>query len=132
MDGLFRFPDAIRHSPVVERWFLTQPPGLGDRAERWFNALRACGEDVRELLHDDWPTACVEDAAFAYTSVHATHVNVGFYRGAELPDPAGLLQGTGKRMRHVRLTAGEEVDEAALEALIAAAYADMKARLERA
>ena len=132
MDGLFRFSDAIRHSPAVERWFLTQPPGLGDRAERWFNALRACGEDVRELLHDGWPTACVEDAAFAYTSVHATHVNVGFYRGAELPDPAGLLQGTGKRMRHVRLPAGEEVDEAALEALIAAAYVDMKARLERA
>ena len=116
MDGLFRFSDAIRHSPAVERWFLTQPPGLGDRAERWFNALRGC----------------VEDAAFAYTSVHATHVNVGFYRGAELPDPAGLLQGTGKRMRHVRLPAGEEIDEAALEALIAAAYADMKARLERA
>jgi hypothetical protein len=129
MDGLFRFPEAVRHSPEVERWFLTQSPGLGDRAERWFNALRACGSDVRELLHDGWPTACVEDAAFAYTSVHAGHVNLGFYRGAELADPAGLLQGSGKRMRHVKLPAGEEVDEAALEALIVAAYEDMKGRL---
>jgi hypothetical protein len=129
MDALFRFPGAVRHSPEVARWFMTQPPGLGDRAERWFGRMRLCGEDVRELLHDGWPTACVEDAAFAYTSVHAMHVNVGFYRGAELPDPAGLLQGTGKRMRHVKLAAGEEVDEAALEALITAAYADMKARL---
>lgn len=127
MDALFRFSAATRHSPEVERWFLTQPPGLGDRAERWFNRLRACGEDVRELLHDGWPTACVEDAAFAYTSVHATHVNVGFYRGAELPDPAGLLHGSGKRMRHVKLKAGEDIDEAALEALIVAAYEDMKA-----
>ena len=127
MDALFRFPDAIRHSLEVERWFLTQPPGLGDRAERWFNRLRACGDDVRELLHDGWPTACVEDAAFAYTSVHATHVNVGFYRGAELPDPAGLLHGSGKRMRHVKLKAGDEIEEEALEALIVAAYADMKA-----
>jgi len=132
MDALFRFPSAIRHSLEVERWFLTQPPGLGDRAERWFNRLRACGEDVHELLHDGCPTACAGDAAFAYTAVHATHVTIGFYRGADLPDPAGLLQGSGKRMRHVKLAAGEEVDEDALEALIVAAYADMKARLEAA
>lgn len=129
MDGLFRFPSATRHSPEVERWFMTQPPGLGDRAERWFNALRTCGPDVRELLHDGWPTACVEDAAFAYASVHAAHVNIGFYRGADLPDPAGLLRGSGKRVRHVKLPAGEEVDEKALEALIQAAYQDMKGRL---
>ncbi len=94
--------------------------------------MRACGPDVRELLHDGWPTACAGDAAFAYASVHAEHVNIGFYRGAELPDPAGLLQGSGKRMRHVKLKTGEDVDEEALHALIAAAYADMKARLEQA
>ena len=129
MDGLFRFPSAMRHSADVERWFLTQPPGLGDRAQYWFERMRDCGPDVRELLHDGWPTACAGDAAFAYVSVHATHVNVGFYRGADLPDPAGLLQGSGKRMRHVKLPAGEDVDEVALEALIEAAYADMKARL---
>lgn len=130
MDALFRFSGAARLAPDVERWFLTQPPGLGDTAERWFDRMRACGPDVRELLHDGYPTACVEDAAFAYASVHATHVNVGFYRGAELPDPAGLLLGTGKRMRHVKLAAGSEVDEDALEELIEAAYRDMKARLE--
>ena len=129
MDALFRFSDAVRHSPEIERWFMTQPPGLGDRAEHWFNRLRACGPDVRELLHDGWPTACVEDAAFAYTSVHAAHINIGFYRGADLPDPADLLQGSGKRMRHVKVPAGEEVDKAALEALIEAAYQDMKGRL---
>jgi hypothetical protein len=131
MDGLFRFPNAIRHSPEVERWFLTQPPGLGDIAERWFERIRKCGPDVTELLHDGWPTACLVDAAFAYTAVHAAHVNVGFYRGSELPDPAGLLEGSGKRMRHVKLKPGEEIDEMALEALIEAACANMKARLER-
>lgn len=129
MDGLFRFTGATRHSPEVARWFKAQCAGLGDRAERWFSLMRACGPDVRELLHDGWPTACVEDAAFAYVSVHAAHVNVGFYRGAELPDPAGLLQGSGKRMRHVKLAAGAGIDEGALEALVAAAYRDMKGRL---
>jgi hypothetical protein len=130
MDALFRFSAAVRRSHEVERWFLTQSPGLGDRAERWFNRMRACGRDVRELLHDGWPTVCVEDSAFAYVSVHAAHVNLGFYRGADLPDPDGLLQGSGKRMRHVKLPAGEEVDEEALEALIVAAYEDMKVRVE--
>ena len=132
MDALFRFPNAIRHSPEVERWFLTQPPGLGDMAERWFERIRNCGPDVTELLHDGWPTACVVDAAFAYTAVYAAHVNLGFHRGSELPDPAGLLEGSGKRMRHVKLKPGEEIDEDALETLVKAAYADMKARMERA
>jgi hypothetical protein len=132
MDALFRFPNAMRHSPEVERWFLTQPPGLGDMAERWFERIRNCGPDVRELLHDGWPTACVIDAAFAYTAVYAAHVNLAFHRGSELPDPAGLLEGSGKRMRHVKLKPGEEIDEDALETLVKAAYADMKARMERA
>jgi len=132
MDGLFRFPNAIRHSSDVERWFLTQPPGLGDTAERWFERFRNCGPDVTELLHDGWPTACVEGAAFAYAAVLAAHVNIGFYRGADLPDPAGLLMGSGKRMRHAKLIPGQEIDEDALEALIRAAYRDMKARLETA
>jgi hypothetical protein len=56
-------------------------------------------------------------------------VNVGFFCGASLADPAGLLEGSGKRMRHVKLTPGREPNAAALRALIAAAYADIKKRL---
>jgi len=54
------------------------------------------------------------------------HVNVGFFRGASLNDPARLLEGTGKRMRHVKIRPPDPVDEAALTRLIAAAYADMR------
>ena len=43
---------------------------------------------------------------------------------------AGLLEGTGKRMRHVKLRWGEPVNETALHALIVAAYRDMQARLK--
>lgn len=50
-------------------------------------------------------------------------VNLGFPRGVELPDPTGLLAGTGKRARHVRLSAAEQVDAPALHALIDAAIA---------
>ena len=91
--------------------------------------MRGCGADVRELLHDGHPTACVEDAAFGYVNAFRSHVNVGFFHGAVLDDPAGLLEGTGKRMRHVKLRFGQAVNAAALSALVAAAYRDIRLRL---
>jgi hypothetical protein len=125
---LFLFPDATRRDPAVEAWF-----GRGELhgfAKPWFEAMRACGDDVRELLHDGMPTACVGDAAFAYVNAFKAHVNVGFFFGSALPDPQGLLEGTGKRMRHVKVRWGEAMDETALKALIAAAYRDMRKRLK--
>ena len=126
--NLFRFSSAARRHPEVEVWMREHSDELGLMAQRWFNVMRECGDDVRELLHDGQPTACVGDAAFAYVDAFRAHVNVGFFRGAELPDPARLLEGTGKRMRHVKLAPGRDVDAAALTQLIAAAYADMKRR----
>jgi hypothetical protein len=87
--------------------------------------MRQCGPNVRELMHDGCPTVCVEDAAFAYVGVYTAHVNVGFFHGASLPDPVGLLQGTGKYMRHVKLRPGTPLDGSALEALIVSAYRDI-------
>ena len=103
---------------------------LGAIAQRWFEAMRDCGDDVRELLHDGHPTACVADTAFAYVNAFKAHVNVGFFRGAELADPNGLLEGTGKFMRHVKLRAEGEVDATTLMKLIDTAYTDMKGRLK--
>jgi hypothetical protein len=88
--------------------------------------MRDTGSDVRELMHDDQPTACVGDAAFAYVDAFTAHVNVGFFHGARLPDPGRLLQGNGRFMRHVKLFPDRDVDAGALTQLIAAAYADMK------
>lgn len=95
----------------------------------WFERMRACGQDVRELVHDGYPTACVDDAAFAYVNAFSAHANIGFYYGAELTDPVGLLEGAGKRMRHTKLRWGEPVRTEALEALIAEAYRDIRSRL---
>ena len=129
MRELFRFDDPAAHHPAVARWWANHPGALGDMARSWFEAIRDCGDDVQELLHDGQPTACVAGAAFAYVDAFSSHVNVGFFQGAELPDPVRLLEGTGKYMRHVKLRPGAQVDEAALHALIEAAYADVKARL---
>lgn len=124
-----RFPSALRRDPAIDAWFAAGPEPLASMARPWFELMRDCGPDVRELMHDHMPTACVEDAAFAYVNIFTAHANVGFFQGASLADPAGLLQGTGKRMRHVKLRFGEAVDEDALRALIAAAYQDMRQRL---
>jgi len=129
MRDLMRFPNAIPRDPQVAAWFSQTNNALRRFAQPWFEQMRACGDDVRELLHDGHPTACVEDAAFCYVDAFAAHVNVGFFQGASLPDPAGLLEGAGKRMRHVKLRWGEPVNEAALGALIKAAYRDMRQRL---
>ena len=123
-----RFPTAVKRDRAVDGWFEEQPADLRAMALRWFEAMRACGDDVRELLHDDQPTACVGDAAFAYVDAFTAHVNVGFFLGAELPDPHGLLEGTGKFMRHVKLRPQSAVDATALMKLIETAYLDMKRR----
>jgi len=128
MNQLMRFPSAVKTDPAIETWMAEQPDELGAIARKWFEVMRACGNDVRELLHDDQPTACVGDAAFGYVDAFTAHVNVGFFRGAELADPAALQEGTGKFMRHVKLRPDRPVDTRALKALIETAYADMRRR----
>ena len=128
-DELFRLSGGAKRDPAVERWLTDGAIELKSIAQRWFAQIRQCGGDVRELIHDGCPVACVEDAAFAYVNTFKSHVNVGFFRGALLADPAGLLEGSGKRMRHVKLTADSEPNVAALRALISAAYAEITTRL---
>ena len=129
MSQLMRFHTATQRDPAIELWIQEHSGELGAIARRWFEVMRACGGDVRELLHDGHPTACVDDAAFGYVNAFKAHVNVGFFRGAELADPGGLLEGTGKFMRHVKLRPDEQVDATELSKLIDVAYADMKRRI---
>ena len=127
--ALMRFPGAVRRHEAIAAWMRDHRGDLGAIAHQWFDVMRACGDDVRELLHDGHPTACIGDAAFGYVNAFTGHVNVGFFRGAELSDPAGLLQGTGRFMRHVKIRPNARIDDAALETLIEVAYRDMKRRL---
>jgi hypothetical protein len=127
---LLRFTGAVKRDPAIDVWLKQQPEELGALADHWFGVMRECGDDVRELLHDGHPTACIGDAAFGYVNVFKAHVNVGFFRGAELADPHGILEGTGKLMRHVKLKPGRAGSTTALTYLIAAAHADMQERVQ--
>ena len=129
MNDLLRYPSAVRRDPKIEAWFsnFVDPHRL--MTKTWFERMRGCGADVRELLHDGCPVLCVEDAPFGYVNAFKAHASVGFYYGATLADPASLLEGTGKRMRHVKLRPGKELDVDALSDLIEAAYHDIRRRL---
>jgi hypothetical protein len=132
MNQLLRFPSAVRRDASIDAWFAIPDDELRRVAQPWFERMRGCGADVRELLHDGHPTACVGDAAFGYVDAFSAHVNVGFFHGATLGDPAGLLQGSGRRMRHVKVRWGEPLNAAALNELIAAAYRDIRLHLTTA
>jgi hypothetical protein len=128
---LLRFNGALERDPAIDVWMKQHAGELGAIAFHWFEVMRKCGDEVRELLHDGCPAACFGDVPFAYVNVFTSHVNVGFFQGSALPDPARLLQGNGKFMRHVKLHPGTAIDVTSLDELIATAYADMKRRVER-
>ena len=130
MTQLFRLSGSVKRDPSIGHWMKEHSGELGTFARHWFGVMRSRGDDVREIMHDGYPTVCVADAAFAYVGVFKAHVNVGFFRGAEIADPKGLLEGTGKFMRHVKLRPGTATNDTALSRLIEAAYSDIKDRVE--
>ncbi len=101
-------------------------------AESWFDQWHACGQDVEELLHDGHPTVCLHGVALGYVNAFREHVNVGFFLGATLPDPTGLLEGTGRFMRHVKIRPAGPNNDEDVRALMRAAYQDLKERLATA
>ncbi len=128
MDDFLRYDGTVKRDPRIDAWFdVTDPHRL--MVQSWFEKMRDCGRDVRELFHDGCPIACVGDAPFAYVAAFKAHANIGFYHGAGLPDPASLLEGSGKNMRHVKLRPGKPLNEKALGEMIAAAYRDIRKRL---
>ncbi len=129
---LLRFYGAVAHDPAISAWLKRHPGDLGAIAQKWFEVMRNCGDEVLELFHDGCPVVCLGDAPFAYVNAFTAHVNVGFFHGASLPDPAHLLQGSGKSMRHVKLRPGVAPNDEALRTLIDAAYRDIKKRVEQA
>src|SRR5262245_44024573 len=110
MFRMMQFPEATTRDPEIDVWLTKHPDELHAIAQRWLTGMRQCGSDVRELMHDGHPTACVHDAAFGYVDIFKKHVNVGFFCGTELKDPARLLEGTGKFMRHVKVKPGFEIN----------------------
>lgn len=129
MDKLLRYTDKDLQPMTMDQWLKSKPPELRVLAERWFDEIRNCGDEVEAIFHDNYPIGCVDRAPFAYVNVYRDHVNVGFFYGAYLTDRHHLLEGTGKHGRHVKLWPGQAANEKAISALIEAAYHDIVRRL---
>ena len=130
MPPLLKFTGKDLQAIDFEPWLEEKPEPLQPLARRWFDTIRQCGPDVEAVFHDDYPIGCVQEAPFAYVNVYSQHVNVGFFYGAELPDESGILEGTGKNMRHVKLRSETEPPTEAIYKLIHLAYHDIVARLQ--
>jgi hypothetical protein len=60
------------------------------------------------------PVFWSDNGPFCFIKAHKNHVNIGFWRGADMKDPQELLEGTGKKMRHIKITAKQDIDEKAI------------------
>ena len=129
VEKMMTFPSAVKREPAIDAWLSAQRDDLRPFVETWFAHMRRCGADVRELMHDGCPPRASTRRRSATSMRSRAHVNVGFFFGALLKDPSRLLEGTGKRMRHVKLRPGEQLDVAALGVLIDLAYSDVRRRL---
>ncbi|MDW3196929.1 MAG: DUF1801 domain-containing protein [Cytophagales bacterium] len=129
MEPILKFFGKDLEEITMMEWLASKPEILQPIALKWFEIVKSCGPDVQDIFHDGYPIGCVEDAPFAYVNAYSKHVNLGFFYGADLPDEKGVLEGSGKRMRHIKLRPGEEQDESYIKLLINVAYADIKERL---
>lgn len=129
MDKLFTLSANDVEAMDVEPWLEQKPEQLRPIARKWITAIKACGPDVQEVFHDGCPVACINSAPFVYVNVFKVHVNLGFFYGADLPDELNLLEGAGKRMRHIKLKPGNTLNENTIRTLIHSAYKDIKDKL---
>ncbi|MBI3217986.1 MAG: DUF1801 domain-containing protein [Bacteroidetes bacterium] len=129
MDKLFRFTSKDFQAISLEDWLNSKPKELHSIAITWFDEIRNCGPDVEMIFHDGHPTGCVENTPFAYLDVFTAHANVGFFYGAFFYDEHQLLEGTGKRMRHIKIKPALPIEAKYLKAFLKTAYLDIKKRL---
>ena len=119
---------------------------MSERSSGTATAVESIARKLREIILDDFPEAVevvrLGDGAASYgigpkkmTESHvyvmpqAGYVNLGFWHGVGLADPEGLLQGTGKKMRHIKVRSIEDAKSAAVRSLIAAALAERRSAL---
>ncbi len=129
METLLKFIGKDIQEIDFEPWLEGKPDRLKPIATKWFAAIKKCGLDVQDIFHDGCPVGCVDNAPFAYVNVFKSHVNLGFFYGVDLPDKMKMLEGTGKRMRHIKLRPDVEYDDKEILSLIHASYLDIKDKL---
>jgi hypothetical protein len=83
-------------------------------------AVRRAAPKATESVKQGW-LFFEQRGPICFIQPHRRHVNLAFWRGAHLPDPAGRLEGTGRHMRHLKIASPADVDRRAIAGLVRAA-----------
>ena len=118
-------------SPTVEQFLSTYPHDVQELALKTRELVKAIVPDVQERVYEAYKTigygsGTKMDAMFCYIAPMKDRINLGFYRGTVLPDAEGLLEGTGKLLRHVKVRTMAEVEKPALRQLIVDAVVELE------
>lgn len=108
---LSEFSPEVQHLALTARDRIREL--VPDAQEKVTIGYKAIGFNFGRAMRDQ----------FAALVLHRAHVNLQFPQGVDLPDPAGLLEGTGKSMRHVKLREPATVQREEVRALIESAAA---------
>jgi hypothetical protein len=88
---LLRFNGAVERDPAFDAWRNKHAGELGALAHQWFEVMRNCEDESGSMMAI--PVGMSGRCALRYASIFKSHLNVGFFHSAALPDPARLLQG---------------------------------------
>ena len=126
---ILSFSGAVKRDPAVQAWLDGQPEHLRALARPWFERMRACGDDVRELMHDGCPRYVSATPASATSTRSRPTPTWGSSEAQPCQTRLVCWWEPGKLGRHVKLAPQGAVNAAALEAVITAAYRNIKASL---
>jgi len=124
----YRYRGTLRHDPAIDAYVGSVRGELGALVARLVALVRSNVPGHDELRVHGAPQFCVRGEPFCYVVGYAKHVNLGFCDGASLPDPEGLLEGTGKAMRHVKIRPGAEFPGKMLSRMVREAARRARAR----
>ncbi len=103
----------------IDTFFEGYTPDVAELARRCRALVRELVPDAKEALHEGWKVVSYgRGTKFCAIAPHKGWVNLQFHAGAELEDPDARLGGTGKSMRHVRVSAPSDLEDAAIAALV--------------
>ena len=130
----------MRRPPDELRGFLAAfDPAIGRLFLAARRAVLAAAPGSNELIYDAYNAVSAAytfsdrlTEAFCHVAAYAGYVNLGFNRGAELPDPDRVLVGTGARIRHVRIAKTGDLSAPSVRALLRAAVAQGRGLVARA
>ena len=102
---------------TVETYIAALEPSMQEVVKAIRELVREAAPNAKESIK--WAQPVYEhNGPFAYIKAFKGYVNFGFWRGVDIPDPESLLQGSGDRMRHLKIASTRDIRKPALQAMV--------------